>query len=136
MTSYTPEQLKELAKDPQHRVYSVKYDDVEYTPMRDVKNLVRIVRGLSKALIQEHPTWSDDEIREEIAKRSGAARKMKEKTHPKMFLKITDRNLSDEDAASLAYMISLYERKERGEITQEDVETAIYVKMIKEGMKN
>ena len=132
MSSFSPEKLEELAKDPRNQVYTVNYDQVEYTPMREVKNLIHVVRSLSKALLSSYPEWSDDQIREEIAKRSGAAKKMKEKTHPKLFLKITDRNLSDDDAESLAYMISLYERKERGELSQEDVETAIYVKMLRD----
>lgn len=125
--------LKEVAKDPQNQVYKVAYDeDVEYTPMTTVKNLIHVVRRLSKGLREIHSDWTDDQIREEIGRRSPAAKKMKEKTHPKLFLKITDRNLSDDEAESLAYMVTLYERKERGEINQEDLETLVYVKMLRD----
>ena len=132
MQRYDKESLKELAKDPHNVVYDVKYDDVEYTPMKDVRKLMMIVRGLSGRLRSEHEDWTDEQIREEIALRSPAARKMKEKTHPHLFKKITDRNLSEQDAVTIAHMVSLYEKKEQGKISQEDVETAIYCKILKD----
>ena len=131
MASYSKEELEELAKQPNNIVYQVKYDKVDYTPMKDVKKLLHIVRGLALALRNEHDDWDDDQIRDEISLRSAAARKMREKTHPRLFLKITDRDLTDEDAEAISYMISLYERKEEGKLSQEDVETATYVKILK-----
>ena len=131
MASYSNEELEELAKQPNNIVYQVKYDDVDYTPMSEVKKLLGIVRGLAAVLRKEHEDWSDDQIRDEISLRSAAARKMREKTHPRLFLKITDRNLTDEDAEAISYMISLYERKEQGKLSQEDVETATYVNILK-----
>ena len=130
MASYSKEKLEELAKEPQNIVYKVTYDEVDYVPMKNVKRLMSVVRGLSASIRGEHADWSDDQVREEITRRSTVAKRMKEKTHPRLFLKITDRNLTDEDAEAIAFMITLYERKENGELTQEDVETATYVKVL------
>ena len=56
---------------------------------------------------------------------------MKEKTHPKIFLKITDRNFSEEDAKNLSYIISLYEKKKR-HIKSGGLRNGFHVKMLQD----
>lgn len=128
----TPEQIEELRQNPDNVVYGVTHDEVEYTPMSQVKKTMGVIRTLAQLLRRENPTWSDAKVRQEIRSRSKAADTMASSTHPRLFEIITRENVDDKTAEMIGYMISLHERVERGEMTKEDSTTALYVKMLQD----
>lgn len=128
----TPEQIEELRQNPDNVVYDVAHDEVEYTPMAQVKQTLGVIRTLAQHLRQQNPAWSDTKVRQEIRSRSQAAETMASSTHPRLFEIITRQNVDDKTAEMIGYMISLHERVERGEMTKEESSTALYVKMLQE----
>tara|TARA_Y100001970_G_C13851250_1_gene659440 strand:- start:44 stop:472 length:429 start_codon:yes stop_codon:yes gene_type:complete len=128
----TPEQIEELRQNPDNVVYDVTHDEVEYTPMAQVKQTLGVIRTLAQHLRKENPEWSDARVRQEIRSRSQAAETMASSTHPRLFETITRESVDDKTAEMIGYMISLHERVERGEMTKEESSTALYVKMLQE----
>ena len=55
---------------------------------------------------------------------------MAETTHPRLFTMITSRDISDDRIETLAFMINLRERVERGEMTKEQSQTLLYAEML------
>lgn len=128
----TPEEAARLSEDPRNVVYEVKHDDVEYTPMQDVKRIMGIIRTLAGQLRSEHPDWDEEKVRSEIRSRSTAAEKMASSTHPRLFKVITGESIDEKTADMLVYMIGLHERVERGELSKEESGTQFYVEMLRQ----
>ena len=131
----TKEDIEELQKDPKNVVYDVKFtENVEYTPMEKVKHMIGVIRGLCAAIRESNPTWKDDRVRNEVRKRSKAADDMAARTHPKLFLMVTKKTMTDEEARMLSFMINLHEQCEAGEMTKEEAGTAVLVEMMQKEM--
>ena len=128
----TPEEAARLSEDPRNVVYEVTHDEVEYTPMAEVKRIMGIIRTLATQLREDHPDWDDARVRSEIRAKSAAAEKMASSTHPRLFNLITGKSIDEKTADMLVYMIGLHERVERGEISKEESGTQFYVEMLRQ----
>ena len=127
----TPEEIARLREDPRNVVYEVQHDEVDYTPMAEVKRVMGVIRALAAQMRLEHPDWDEDKVRTEIRARSAAAENMASKTHPRLFKVITGETIDEKTADMLVYMIGLHERVERGEISKEESGTQFYVEMLR-----
>ncbi|MBD53114.1 MAG: hypothetical protein CL450_07455 [Acidimicrobiaceae bacterium] len=130
--SLTPEEVARLRENPENVVYEVVHDDVEYTPIADVKRTMGVIRGLASGIREQHADWDDDAVRAEIRARSAAAEKMASSTHPKLFATITAKTIDDRTATMIGFMMDLHSRRERGEISEEDTTSAFYAEMLRQ----
>ena len=130
--SLTPEEVARLRENPENIVYDVVHDDVEYTPIADVKRTMGVIRSLANGIREQHADWDDAAVRAEIRTRSTAAEKMASSTHPKLFETITAKNVDDRTATMVGFMMDLHARRERGEISEEDTTSAFYAEMLRQ----
>ena len=128
----SPEEVARLRENPENMFYGVTHDTVQYTPMKQVKQIMGVVRSLAHQFREEHPDWTDDKVRAEIRSRSAAADKMAGTTHPRLFNIITQKTVDDKTAEMIGFMIGLHERVESGDMSKEDSGTALYVKMLQD----
>ena len=130
--SLTPEEVARLRENSENVVYEVVHDDVEYTPIDDVRRTMGVIRGLANGIREQHSDWDDGAVRAEIRLRSVAAEKMASSTHPKLFATITAKNVDDRTANMIGFMMDLHSRRETGEISEEDTTSAFYAEMIRQ----
>ena len=128
----TPEEIEQLRQDPRNVVYEVQHDEVDYTPMTEVKRGMGVIRQMAAQMRSEHSDWDEEKVRSEIRSRSAVAEKMASSTHPRLFKLITAESVDEKTADMLAYMIGLHERVERGEISKEESGTQFYVEMLRQ----
>ena len=130
VNQFTNEELEKIKDNDQNVVYDVVFDKVDRVlPMAEVKQVLGVIRGLYESLKKSNTDLSDDEIRDIIKVKSKEAKLMAEKTHPKMFLKVTDKNSTDDDFKKLSYFISLREQVETGKLTHDEAGAAMYQSM-------
>lgn len=130
--SLTPEEVARLRADPESVVYDVVHDEVEYTPMSEVKRAMAVIRQLATGIREQHPDWDDEAVRSQIRSSSVIAEKMAATTHPKLFTTITAKNVDERTATMIGYMMDLHSRRERGELSEEDSTTAFYAEMLRQ----
>ena len=75
--------------------------------MEEVKNTLTTIRGLFEGYRKETPEATDDAIRDLICEKSAAAKSMREKTHPKLFLAVTSRETSEDQFSMISFQHSL-----------------------------
>ena len=130
---FTDQEIENIRKkDPDARIMKVVYDDVERVlTMEEVKNTLTTIRGLFEGYRKETPEATDDAIRDLICEKSAAAKSMREKTHPKLFLAVTSRETSEDQFSMISFNIHLREQVEKGVMTEEDSVAALYAEMIR-----
>lgn len=105
----TPAQVRELDQDDRTTVLEYEYDDVERVlPMNEVQAALQQCRDDFARARTAHPEWTDEQIRETLRASPLA------KTHPTIFDKATDRTTPPHVFETLAALIAIRQRQERG----------------------
>lgn len=97
------------AKGVQTSVYDWHFPKVldAPIPMREVAPNVEKLRALCVKLNRKHPSWENDQIRSHIKSKHNEFQDMADRTHPHLFLMLTDKNLSDKNYARIKDMIAI-----------------------------
>jgi hypothetical protein len=120
----TPSRAKELANDSSNVVYEYEFDTVQY-----VKKAVHVESLLYETfqeylvLRNQNPQWSDNHCRFYLCSKhyndSNDFNKFADfqKSHPRFFETMTNRNTTQKELVPLFKMIELKKKEERREIT-------------------
>jgi hypothetical protein len=97
------------AKGEQTSVYDWKFPKVldAPIPMREVAPKVKQLRELCVRLNSKHPSWTDDQVREHIKTKHADFKDMADRTHPHLFLMLTERNLSDNNFRRITDLLTI-----------------------------
>lgn len=97
------------AKGIQTSVYDWKFPKVldAPIPMKEIAPHVDKLRRITLKLNNKHPTWDNDQVRAHIKEKFSEFRDMANRTHPHLFLMITDKTLSDKNFQRIQEMICI-----------------------------
>lgn len=76
-------------------------------PMREVAPNVEKLRQLTVKLNRKHPSWDNDQVRAHIKEKHAEFKDMADRTHPHLFLLLTDKNLSNTNLRRIKDMIAI-----------------------------
>jgi hypothetical protein len=97
------------AKGIQTSVYNWKFPKVldAPIPMKDIAPHIEKLRRITQKLNNKHPSWDNDQVRAHIKEKFSEFRDLANRTHPHLFLMITDRNLSEKNFQRIQEMICI-----------------------------
>jgi len=76
-------------------------------PMKTVAPNINKLRKLVVKLAAQHPAWDNEAIREFIKKKFSEFRDMADRTHPHLFLMLTDKNLTDKNFDRIKDLVAI-----------------------------
>lgn len=131
----TEERLEQLAQDPNNVVY--KYEDkhdAEPALSADIaRNIVREIRKRYGELRAEHPTWTDDRVRERLCVESKDWKAFAT-THKMLFSKTTDRGTDEAQMKHVFYILFMHKQRETGALTPEECNKQVQEYMLRQFM--
>lgn len=110
----TDKDLSKLTEDPSAEVYEYVHEQQKHiAKMEALSKSVECARKESKRLHEEHPTWTDEEVRTCLEDNHPICRKM-HTTHPRIFSILTSRNCTDVQVNALYKLMDLKQMQDTG----------------------
>jgi hypothetical protein len=76
-------------------------------PMREVAPNVTRLRKLTLKLVQKNPSWDNEAVREHIKRNHEDFKDMADRTHPHLFLMLTDKGLTDQNFNRIKELLAI-----------------------------
>jgi hypothetical protein len=97
------------AKGIQTTVYDWEFPKVldAPIPMKEVAPNINKLRELALKLYRKNPSWDDEQVRLYIKEKYAEFKDMANRTHPHMFLMLTEKNLSDTNLRRIRDMVAI-----------------------------
>jgi hypothetical protein len=113
------------AKGIQTTLYDWKFPKVldAPVPVSELAPNVARLRMLTMKLNRKNPGWDNDRVRAHLKVKYPEFRDMANRTHPHLFLMVTDRELSDQNFKRIADLLSIRIEHEKNNNLTENTET-------------
>ena len=113
------------AKGIQTTVYDWKFPKVLDAPIlvKELAPNVIKLRQLTMKQNQKNPSWDNDRVRAHLKLKYPEFRDMANRTHPHMFLMLTDRDLSEQNWKRIMDMLAIRLQHEQNNNVEKNTET-------------
>ncbi len=119
METLTQDRVEEISKDPKNVMCEYEHDTVDRVkPSDEVKELMMETMRKYKTLRQNQHDLCDRACRRELVKEHDYLKEF-QKTHPKIFETLTNRNSNARDFEVIFFQLNILRDVERGEISSD-----------------
>ena len=92
-------------------------------PALHIARQVQKLHMLTQQAAQKHPRWSNDELRAYLRRKHSEFNDMADRTHPHLYLMVTDRNLSPQNMKRIQDLIVIRYMHENNNNVKENTDT-------------